>query len=457
MIFNFEPWQRAEIRFHREGDYGKSPSRIVYANGEGVLRWSRLDYRDRPGNWTVVAETADESVSFPYPLNELDLGDLGSSTFGVPLKVYRGPRANIYFSDLVPAAFAVDLQDHLELFSRVLEEQLGIRSAQIPDLYVAGNWEQFNEVLKSQGIHFTGEGPAGYFTHRDPRPGIYLRTDLDAKFVLHATAHEYVHLVMKEYMGGKSTFVWISEGVAEYYAFEAGLQTARPHALRWILHSADTVRQGAQEEGLSLYSGLGMNPHDWGYMVVRYLTETLGRHAPIEVMTEYNDRDTSIEEGIEAVVGIDYDQFEQDFMAWLEKWEDPRRVEIWPYLALLQGTLDSIAGIGKGRRELMDALNANYDRDKAIEGHAPMVVEIERLLNELQGYSPPKGTVDLHNTALTYLERQLERMRLELKYYESGDNSAWSAAIAMIPELSARYSAFRQGVGNTRAAFNLLD
>ncbi len=448
-----------EIHIRHKDAGGNPHSQVLYADGEGVLRWSRLDYRDRAGDWTIAAETADKTLTFSYQLAVLDLGDLESLTFGVPLKVYRGPRANIFFSGLVPAAFAVDLQDHLGRFSRVLEEQLGIRSVQTPDIYVAGSGEQLIELLKAQGRPFV-EAPGGYFSPREPRPGIYLRTDINPRFVPLASAHEYVHLVMKEYMEGKSTFVWISEGVAEYYSFEAGLETDRSYALSLIHQSADTVLKGALEEGLSFYDGISTNGHDWGYMFVRYVTETIGANAAIEVMTEYNDRETPIEEGIEAALGTSYAQFEQDFMAWLEEWDDPRRAEIRPYLTLLQGTLDYLGDIGQRRRDLFDALREKYDRNKAIEGYAPLVAESERLLNELQAYSRPEGTENLNENALSYLQLNLKRFRLEQEAHDTGDpyaTSEYATAVAMIPELIARVGAFRQGVSDARTAFNLFD
>ena len=456
-LSNLQPWQRVDLSVHHRDSGTDDPPRVMYADAEGAVRWSRLDYADRTGDWTVGATTADDALAFHYRLAELDLGELESVTFGVPLRVYRGTQANIFFSDLVPAAFAVDLQDRLQLVRGVLEEQLGIRSVQTPDIYVAGNWEQLDRVLQTRGTHFGEYGPAGYFVHTDPRPGIYLRTDIGADFLPHALAHEYVHLVMKEYMEGGPTLVWISEGVAELYAFEAGLQTSPPYTLGLIKESADVVLKEALVDGLSLEAGIGPNPHAWGYMVVRYLSETIEKNAPIEVMTAYNDRNVSYEQGIEEALGIGYDQFEQDFIAWLKEWDDLRQAEVHPYLAVLQGILDSLANMGEVRRELFADMEADYDRNRAIEGYAPLIAESERLFNLLQAQSPPAGSGELHENALAYLELNLERIRLELKSHETGSSSAYAAAFAMIPELIARLTAFRQGVSKARFSDNLIN
>ncbi len=124
---------------------------------------------------------------------------------------------------------------------------------------------------------------------------------------------------------------------------------------------------------------------------------------------------------------------------------------------MLQGVLDSVAELGEKRSELHADLGANYDRDRAIEGYAGLVAESERLLNEVQDYSPPGASAELHNTALTALEHRLEWMRLELKTHESGTRPLMDTADAMGPELIARDYAFRQGVSNTRSKFNLTD
>ncbi len=441
--------------------------RVLYADDQGVLRWSRESPHDRVGRWTVRADTRDGLLTFDYLIAELDLGDLEAFFLGAPLRGYHGDQASIFFSDLVPAALAVDLQDHLLLAATVLEERVGIRGSDTPDVYLVGNQTQFEHTSQSTGIDPGWE--AGYFKRRGVKPGIYMKTSERATDVRNTAAHEYVHLLMDGFTSGRRLPPWLGEGIARYYQYEVGLQSVRPGAtMARMYFVADRARTAATEDNLfplrRLESRRTWNnrtddaevklQYAQSYMLVRYLVETYGEQSPIEIAAQIRDRAT-IKNAVETAIGISYAQLEEDFIAWLKEWEDPARTEARPYMTLLQEVIDSVDELRERRENLWEALSAGYDRATAVEGYTALVAESERILDLLEGRSPSAGDDNLLSVAMSAISIRRDWYQVALEARRSRGSIA--PANAMIPEVAAQDSAFRRGVYDLRARFNLFD
>ncbi len=82
------------------------------------------------------------------------------------------------------------------------------------------------------------------------------------------------------------------------------------------------------------------------YMAVRFLIETYGAEAGANVVRNIGGR-FSLASAIQNSLGLPYSEFEQQFVAWLEGWEDPERAEISPYIESLDGILDSAEAISQ--------------------------------------------------------------------------------------------------------------
>ena len=61
-----------------------------------------------------------------YSIGQLPLSTLETYTLGTPLRGYRGPESDVFYSQLVPSALAVDLQSELNTASSLMEQQLGV-------------------------------------------------------------------------------------------------------------------------------------------------------------------------------------------------------------------------------------------------------------------------------------------------------------------------------------------
>ena len=90
----------------------------------------------------------------------------------------------------MPSALAVDLQSHLGRVVEELRERLGLQSGAIPNIYLAGNMQLFEQIAQATGVDIGFE--QGYYRSGSIHPGIYMRAD-DLLSELQGTlTHEYV-------------------------------------------------------------------------------------------------------------------------------------------------------------------------------------------------------------------------------------------------------------------------
>ena len=260
-LSHLQPWERVEITLidptgqivtqvsHRNDDWDPVPL-VVYADGEGVVRWSRHGPQDKTGDWTVRAKTGNRLLTFQFSLDELELEGSEPIFLGAPMRGYHGEAARVFFSDSVPAALAVDLEGQLALTARVLEDALGTDTSAIPDLYVSGNHLEFWGISDATGRPLR-RGDGGYFKCCGLNPGIYMMTDPSWRVVQHVATHEYVHFVLSEITDTRSISAWLNEGIAQYYAFRVGLLGPSPEGPESRMNSAaDLARDAALEDRL---------------------------------------------------------------------------------------------------------------------------------------------------------------------------------------------------------------
>ena len=350
---------------------------------------------DRAGKSWVEVETGGEKSRIEYRVEELQLPDLERLVFGARLELYRGPRANIYFADAVPVGYVTDLKEHLALTASLLEERLGLSTEESPNIFLLGNDLEFQQAYKSSGLS-TSVWSGGFYAKGGIIPGIYMKAYNSRSRVREALAHEYVHFIVAQMPSSRRIPAWLNDGMAEYYKVAAGLATERPEvALSSMYRSTDRAKEAALEERLfpllelesyRRWSGRTDEEEVWlpyaqSHMVFRYLTETYGQQSPGDIAREISGGN-EIEEGIDSVIGVSYDQLEQDFVAWLKAWDDPERVEGRAYLTSLHGILAQAATLFESRRQALITWNAGYHRPTAIEDWTDLVAESGRLLDE---------------------------------------------------------------------------
>jgi len=185
-----------------------------------------------------------ESTVENYSVSQFQLAGREPELVGIELRKYQGFVSDTYYSALVPATLAVDLQAHLIWVAEQIQERQGIQSTTIPDIYLAGNRTLFEEIAAATGTIVGFE--AGFYRKSGNRPGIYMRTDFLRTNILRLLTHEYVHLVLDEISLDRELPSWLNEGTARFFEYTLNLESERPDATRLRLYrDADLVKSAA--------------------------------------------------------------------------------------------------------------------------------------------------------------------------------------------------------------------
>ena len=449
-----------EVHFARADD-APVTIRALYADDSGQVTWLRIATQDTEGVWSLeLTIEGRREMRVTYPVNQLQLPLQSLETVGIDLHRYQGSVSDMFFTALVPATLAVDLQAYLRFVVEQLRERLGVQSSRVPDIYLLGNQSLFEKISKAIDHEVGFE--AGFQRSGGSRPGIYMRADFLRTRVQRVLTHEYVHLVLNEVGDGSPLPAWLNEGTAGYYEFELGLKGERPNAARVeFYNSVDTARSASLDGTLiplpSLESQAAWNSQDdprrialqyaEAHMAVRFLTETFGTIAPVDMVGRIGNGST-LESSIVAVTGLSYRGFQERFKSWLQDWDDPDRIEVRQYAQTLNDIEDSLESIFDRRVE-------NLRRRSVTKGHA-LVSDAQQLLTQLQNTSAPGPHQDLHSKSLEYLETVTEWLTLELEYAENFDDSKRVEANAIIPEIDARGSMFNRAINNLKYIYGLV-
>ncbi|MDA1129651.1 MAG: hypothetical protein O2913_13300 [Chloroflexi bacterium] len=395
----------------------------MYPTESGVLDWERYAIQDEIGDWSVSIDLNGKVSSTGYSLSKYPLGCLETASVGVDLTVYSGSGSPIYYSDLVPTALVADLQEHLSDTALLLGQRTETEVGQLPDVYLMANRELMEQVGSATGVTLGFED--GYYKNYGARPGVYMRTDLQATVVRRLLTHEYVHLVFDGLAKDRQLPAWLTEGLSRYYEYDIALSGTRPNASKLRLFTdADEARAAAQAGSLFSLSALDKQS-DWNsrtgqqqislqygeaYMAVRYLNETYGPLSGKDVVLEIG-RGFSLPDSIKTVTGVELAVFESQFREWLKVWEDSDRAAIALYLSAVETLLLEREAISDKRVE-NSAISKSADQ--AAISRLALVRSAEVLLDSLRGLSPPEGTLAVHLEAEEYLERFVEWLTLVL-------------------------------------------
>ena len=245
----------------------------------------------------------------------------------------------------MPAALAVDLQSQLAGVVALLDGRLAARTSEIPDLYLMGNRSLFNKVRGFMGLEQQGFDPAAYFAYPCPqcyqvkKSGIYVWVDTHGfeTQLLQKITHEYAHALVNEFAGERGDVlpIWVNEGFATWSENLIGFETntAQVAAQSWF-DDADLVRSAGLSGKLMTLTSLE-SQQTWNnrtgdqvtleyaesYMAVRYLTETYGQPAIVDLISDFSRRG-NLSLAVEAAAGISYREFETQFNSWLKN-EEP--------------------------------------------------------------------------------------------------------------------------------------
>ena len=438
----------------------------MFPDASGYLEWTRYGAQDTAGNWSVDIDLGSAVYTANYTLNSLKLRDLETVSLGTLLTRHPASGFSVYYSDLVPTALVIDLQEHLGDAALLLERSIQTEPGTIPDVYLMGNRDLMKPVSSVTGIELGFED--GYYTNFGERPGIFMRTDLKGTEVRRLLTHEYVHHVFDGLANERPLPAWLTEGLSKYYEFDIAVSGPRPDATQLRQLTASDLARAAAQAG-TLFSLATLDSQtDWNsrtdenelslqyaeaYMAIRFLNETFGPLSG-KNLVELIGLGFDLSESIITLIGLSLDVFESQFNRWLAAWEDPVRGPIAEYLTALEAILAVETANSEQRAR---NIGTPETAEESIRSRAALVKSTEELVDALQALSPPERAQALHQEAGDTLGRVLVWLTLELQSAETRDNSPLNAANDMIPELSARDFTLKRNISNLKFLFNIPD
>ncbi len=474
-----QPWDVVEVTFFEPsgekagwiGDdhYTRSwATNYFLANEDGSARWVRYGAQDQVGDWSAQVKIDDSLRIINYSYTKFELPRLVSVRLGVPLYGCRSDEATIFFSDSVNFSVTVDMHANLKFTADLLEDRLGVRTAEIPVIYMLGNQADFESAERAAGIKPGWEG--GFFLSYGEYQGIFIQSDKQKTPLYHTLTHEYVHFLLDEIAQGKELPAWLNEGLAGYYEFEVGSHGDLPDAsYTRMLWSADLTQTAETEGRLFLLSQLE-SQQDWNnraaplvslqyaqsHMAVRYLSERYGESASIKIVQQISMGET-LDAAIQTVTGVGYPQIESDFTAWLTAWDDPDRAATRPYLEVMDELADEQAAIRELREELIKEWNLHFNRVTAEEKGTALQERSKALVERADGLQPPEFVADLHEAATAYFHILDAWLSDDLAFFSTYSQSRRLAANAMIPEVNYRKVDFGQRLDDAKYTLRLWD
>ena len=473
-----QPWDVLEVTFIEpdgqeavwiRDDHFTSDRSAKYflADRNGEARWTRYGAQDQVGEWAVHIRIDDSLSVVRYSYTKFELPRRVQAQLGVPLYGCRSDEAVIFFSDSVNFAITVDLHARLELAADLMEQHLGVRTAEIPIIYMLGNQADFESSQRASGVEPGWE--AGFFRSYGEYPGIYIQSDGQKTDVYHTLTHEYVHFLLDEITGGAPLPIWLNEGLAGYYEFEVGRQGDFPDAsYARMLWSGDTARNAAVYGQLFALRELESH-REWNrrsgellvslqyaqsHMAVRYLTERYGESAPIEIVREIS-RGATLNAAMTRVTGVNYARFESGFVNWLTNWDDPVRAATRRYMQVLNQLSAEEDAIRALRSEAVREWNLHFDRGRAKESAIELQSRAANLYTRVAALQPPPYVADLHNAAVAYFRILRDWLTEDSEFLATGHDSYRVAANAMIPEVGYRRFDFITRLNDVSIILNL--
>ena len=476
-----EPWSRVEIEFvdprnepaewvtDDEGHFTREngdpvTKHTLYADGTGTLDWLRVATKDAEGVWTVRVDIDGVSHTVTYPVSQLQLSVEKVDTVGLEMRRYQGSVSDSYIASLVPASFAVDLQAHLDWVVRRLNEEYGLRSTQIPDVYLVGDRKNLEAVASAAGRDLGYEN--GFYQTSGTGRGIYMRTDEYRTGVQRLLTHEYVHLIVGELSNSRDVPAWVNEGLADYVETTLGLESERPSATRLLTYrTMDRVKAG-EEAGLGQSLTALESQRAWNgqtndetialqygkaHMAVLYISEEFSSDAPIEIIRNIG-QGMSLSRAIQEVLGIPYEELRRRVDAWTSEWTDPEREEMRGYVERMNSIYNAVDEHVDRRNESLGDSQGQSQRAAILHEVTAALVDIYQ---DLLTVTYPESVKALHDEFDAYVGTIVDWLALERDYAATGRDSKRTEANDMLPEVNARGAQVWRSLNNLQYVYQV--
>ena len=476
-----EPWTRVEMEFidprtepaewvtddegHFTRENGDPVTRqTLYADESGVLSWQRIGTKDMEGIWTVRLDIDGVVHTVTYPVSQLQLSTRNVDTVGLEMRHYQGTVSDSYLASLVPTSFAVDLQAHLAWVVRRIEEEYGLRSTQIPDIYLVGDEASLRAIAQAAGEETGFEH--GFYRSYGEHPGIYFRTDEFRTGVQRILTHEYVHLMVDELSNGRDIPAWLNEGLADYIETELGLEGERPRATRLLTYLALDQVKAAEDDGLGRSLTELENQRTWNaqtdrdvvslqygkaHMAVRYISEEFSAHAPVEIIRLIGNG-SSLSGAIQDVLNVHYEELRRRADTWIAEWADSDREEVRSYVGRMNAIYSAVSEQVERRNDALDNNLRNSQRASVLQNVVTALIDLQQ---ETKTVPFPETKRPFHSEFQAYVDTVVDWITLERDYADTGRDRKRTDANAMLPEVNARGAQVWRDLNNLQYVYQV--
>jgi hypothetical protein len=441
----------------------------LYADGNGRASWARLNALDTEGQWTVQVIVDGKQYSGRYTLVPLQLQTSPSDELGISMRRYSGSSSEVYISSGVPLSLALDLSGFLPPLTEKLRPWLDFSSVQIPNVYLFSNSDLFKRSIAATGATDVSPFAAGIYRSSGKYRGVYVTLNAFNSETIKTAIHEYVHLLVREIAPTVDIPAWLNEGLATYLEnhispeFGAGLSAQRETFFR-----ADRAQSHLSSNSLIPLSRL-TSQRDWNaqadralltlqyseaYMAVRYLTERFGERSVSLILRDL-ERRRSFEVSFSGVTGVTTSEFEQDWLGWLGRWQDPSREQVRQYLLQIDGILGDIDAMRADRAAFINSLAGSGSLTQRVPTQTQFVNRATTLAGRGVALTPPLPLQAFHTDLVAFLSICRTWLQTELNASLANNNSLISQANALIPEVNGRRFSVGEQLNSIRFNYQL--
>ena len=460
-------WARADVTFinpggmpadwvdEKEAFYSKAGSQellktnSLFANGNGQINWVRPNVLDPEGQWTVQIKVNDKVYKGNYTLSPLQLQVKILSNLGVSFRQYSGSISEVFVTEGIPLALALDLSGTLYFINETLKPYLGQSYIKIPDLYLFSNRDSFNKAMTSAGRTIIGFEAGVFFSGKNR--GIYIMADPIKSEILKTLIHEYTHLVIDELLPGIEIPGWLNEGLATYLELHIGPEFgAGLMAQREVFGRADEVYVNLVRNSVFTLAHL-RSQKDWNsqlsknliylqysqaYMAVRYMLERFGNQSAALIFNEMKNGQ-SFDTAFQKTTGISVASFEQGWLGWQRNWKDSRREAIRQYINQADAIMNDISNLSQDRNNRV-LIENSMPLSSRIPTQEQFVSRAVASDSKALALSPPSTLRDINTELIAYTSLYKKWLQTVLDAFKQGDNTMIEKANAMIPEVNGR-------------------
>ncbi len=186
-------------------------------------------------------------------------------------------------------------------------------------------------------------------------------------------------------------------------------------------------------------------------MAVLYITQEFAADTPIHLIRRIG-RGMSLSSAIEEVLGITYEELQEQVDIWIAAWTEPEREDIRTYVTGMNAIYAAVDEQMTRRNDTLGDQLPLSQRAAVLRDVVSNVVDIQ---NDLNARTPPESAQSLQEAFTAYVNTIVDWLTLERDYANTGRDSIRTQANAMLPEVNARGALVWRSLNNLQYVYQV--